>query len=171
MKVSILFLALTLSIGALAGIREDVAALGKLAFGYKVSSVKGNTPESMLNHWLSSQDDLVFKEVSHMSYGDESDTGLTSLDSASLMVRFAAGALEEKLYFGSEIEKLEIKKSINRLRKNWYPLLKRISSQGGKFGYSGRGPGQCGMSFLELIVIDQKEQKLYEVYLSESSHC
>ncbi|QDK41431.1 hypothetical protein DOM21_08170 [Bacteriovorax stolpii] len=160
-------------------VNADVKALGQLAMGWEEHSVKGKNAEEILKNYVEEnygeERELVFKEYSDMAYGDEIDEGFTSTKSAILMSAFAESALEEMLEGldeSSEAEKIkEIKANIYDLNHSWAPVIKRLERQGVKFGYSGNGPGYCGISFVELLIVDEKEQKVYEVYLSEGGSC
>lgn len=165
------------------GVKEDVELLGKLAMGSGVHSVKGENAESIFMNWLEKEygeDEerkLINKEIEDMAYGDEVDVGFTSTRSAIEMKDFAISSLEERIEdydnYGDEtgIDVNAVKAKIYDLDHKWAPVIKRLEKQGAKFGYTGHGPGYCGVSFVELIVVDPKEQKLYEVYLSESGEC
>lgn len=168
---------------AIAGVKEDVAQLAKLAHGSDVHSIKGKTAESIFMNWLEKEygeDEervLKFKEIEEMAYGDEVYEGFTSTRSAMEMKDFAISPLEERIedyeHMGeeSEVDLEATKAQIYDLNKKWSPIIKRLEKQGAKFGYTGNGPGYCGISFVELIVIDPKEQKVYEVYLSTGGEC
>ena len=110
-----------------------------------------------------------------MEFGDETDEGFTSTRSASGMSGFIESVLEESLEGLDTVDDaqkiLEIKAQIFDLNRGWAQLISKLERQGVKFGYTGFGPGYCGVSFIELIIIDEKEQKLYEVYLSEGGSC
>lgn len=165
--------------GATRTVRADVLALGQLAMGWEEYSVKGKNADEILKNYIEEsygeERELVFKEYSDMAYGDEVDEGFTSVKSAISMAGFAESFLEESLEGldeDSEALKIkEIKANIYDLNHKWAPLIKRLDRQGVKFGYTGNGPGYCGISFVEMLIIDEKEQKVYEVYLSEGGAC
>ena len=171
MKVLSFILSMSLTVSAFAGVKEDVAALGKLAFGSDVHSVKGKTAEAIFKNYLEDGEELVNKEYSDMEYNDEVDEGFTSLKSAINMGGFAEGVIEEWLEQTDEPSRAKFTRQLNALKNGWAPLIQKLHKQGVKFGYTGHGPGYCGISFVELIIVDEKEQKLYEVYLSESGEC
>lgn len=160
---------------------EDVQKLGGLAFGAELVPVKGGVnAESILKNLVAEytgdeDEKLVFKEIEEMSDGDETNEGLTSLRSAKKMTEFAESHIEEQLENldrQDDAQKiLELKAKIYDLQTQWPSLVERLSKKGAKFGYTGWGPGYCGVSFIEMIIIDEKEQKLYKVYLSESGEC
>lgn len=160
-------------------IAQEVETLSALAMGVESHSVKGKNAEEIFKKWVSDYRDeetaLVFKEIGQMSYGDEIDEGFTSTQSAIKMSGFAESFLEESLEgldVDSESDKIkEIKAQVYDLNRKWAPTIKRLEKLGAKFGYTGFGPGYCGISFVELIVVDEKEQKLYEIYLSEGGAC
>ncbi len=157
-------------------VNADVKALGQLAMGWEEHSVKGKNAEEILKNYVEEnygeERELVFKEYSDMAYGDEIDEGFTSTKSAIAMSGFAESALEEMLEGLDESSEAEkIKAKIYDLNHDWAPVIKRLERQGVKFGYSGNGPGYCGISFVELLIVDEKEQKVYEVYLSEGGSC
>lgn len=163
---------------AFAGVKEDVAALGKLAFGYNVTKVTGKTAKEILTNFVAEEEELVYKEYQDMDFGDEVDEGFTSIKSAKLMGGFAASTLEELLENEDSLDNeadqgrlRSLRAKSDRLAKNWSPLIQKLADQGVKFGYTGNGPGYCGVSFVELIIVDQKENKVYEVYLSEAGEC
>ncbi len=161
MKVLSFILAMSLTASAFAGVKEDVTALGKLAFGSDVTNAKGKNAAAMFKNFLGEGEELVYKEIAEMEYGDEVDEGFTSVKSAIDMGGFAESVYEER----NELKKM------NALNRGWAPIINKLHKQGVKFGYTGHGPGYCGVSFVELIIIDEKEQKVYEVYLSESGEC
>lgn len=175
MKLISALLALSLSAASFAGVKEDVAALGKLAFGHSEQTVKGKTAEAIFKRWLEvtngETDGMVYKEIKDMDYGDEVDEGFTSTKSAIAMGGFAMSHLEEAMEHvdGAELKKL--KAELATLKKGWRAQIEKLAAQGVKFGYTGWGPGYCGVSFIELIVVDPKEQKIYEVYLSRGGQC
>ena len=171
MKSLSLLIALLLSVSSFASVSEDAAALGKLALGHKVHQVRGRTAGAMLKKWLGEDTPLVKKEIEQMTYGDESDTGLTSLQSAREMMLFAASIFEDRLDWESPEDKKATEARLKKLKANWPLFIERLAEKGVQFGYSGRGPGSCGISFVELLLIDVREQKVYEIYLSESGEC
>lgn len=161
-------------------VSADVQTLGQMAMGSEEHSVKGKNATEMLKSFVEEmngedEDGLVFKEIEDMAYGDEVDEGFTSTRSAIDMAGFAESSLEELLEGldeESEAQRIkDIKANIYDLNHKWAPVIKRLERQGVKFGYTGWGPGYCGISFVELLIIDEKEQKVYEVYLSESGPC
>lgn len=177
---AVLIYSLTISsaFAATRTVKEDVLTLGQLAMGWDEHSVVGKNATEILKAYVSEysgEDDLVFKEIDDMAYGDEVDEGFTSTKSAMAMSGFAESALEELLEGldeESEAERIkDIKANIYDLNHKWAPVIKRLERQGVKFGYTGWGPGYCGISFVELLIIDEKEQKVYEVYLSEGGAC
>lgn len=174
-NIIVLVAALIFTQQTFAGVKEDVLALGDLALGSDVHTVKqGRTPEAILENYLADvldEEGLVFKEIEDMEYGDEVSEGLTSVRSAKAMKEFAAGAIEESLEGLEGAELRAAKKQLSQLRKSWDGLIEKLARQGVKFGYTGSGPGYCGVSFVELLVIDAKEKKVYEVYLSQSGEC
>ncbi len=171
MKVLSIVLAMTITVSAFAGVREDVQAVGKLAFGHDVQSVKGKNAATIFKNYLEDSEPLVYKEVDDMDYGDEVNEGFTSMKSAMGMGGFAESVYEERLEQGDAQTRTQLQRELNALKRGWSPLIQKLQKQGVKFGYTGHGPGYCGVSFVELIIIDEKEQKLYEVYLSESGEC
>lgn len=166
-----------------ANVASDVEMLGKLAFGVDEHSLKGKNAETLLTNWLEKEygeDEerkLVFKEIESMAYGDETNEGFTSTRSAIEMKDFAISKLDEDIedyeHMSDEyqFDLNAAKAKIYDLNKNWGKVIKRLEKQGVKFGYTGNGPGYCGISFVELLIIDPKDEKVYEVYLSESEDC
>lgn len=171
MKVLSFVLAMTITASAFAGVKEDVAALGKLAFGSDAQSVKGKNAADMFKNFLEEDVELVYKEYKDMDYGDEINEGFTSAKSASDMGGFAEGLYEERLEQSDAETRASVLRELNALKRGWSPLIQKLQKQGVKFGYTGRGPGYCGVSFVELIIIDEKEHNVYSVYLSESGEC
>ncbi len=87
------------------------------------------------------------------------------------MGEFAESFLHDLLDNFDGEERANIEKRIEVLSEKWPPLVKKLHDQGVRFGYTGNGPGFCGVSFIEMIVIDAKSQKVYRVYLSEGGSC
>lgn len=171
MKVLSLILAMSLTASAFAGVKEDVAALGKLAFGTSSLPSKGKTAEELFKYFAADDEELVYKEAKDMDWSDEVEEGFTSMKSAIEMGTFAEGVYEEKMEGLEGAELAEAKKDLAALRKGWAPLIQKLGKQGVKFGYTGHGPGYCGVSFVELIIVDEKAHTVYEVYLSEGGQC
>lgn len=171
MKVLSLTFALMITTSAFAGVAQDVAALGQLAFGSNVTTVKGQTAEEMFKAYLEDGEELVFKEMDDMDWGDEVEEGFTSVASARNMGGFAEGVYEEKMEYAEGTDRTQIERDLATLKRGWAPAINKLNQQGVKFGYTGHGPGYCGVSFIELIIIDVKAQKVYEVYLSEGGEC
>lgn len=171
MKFLSFILAMSLTASAFAGVKEDVQALGQLAFGSNEYKVKGKTAEAIFKNFLQEDEELVNKEAKDMDWSDEVDEGFTSLSSAIEMGGFAEGVYEEQMEGAEGAELAKLKKDLTALKKGWAPLINKLDKQGVKFGYTGHGPGYCGVSFVELIIVDEKEQKVYEVYLSAGGEC
>ncbi len=177
--VLIYSLTISSSFAAPRTVKDDVKALGQLAMGSDENSVKGKNAKEILENYImdvtGDDEGLVFKEIEDMAYGDEVDEGFTSTRSAIAMSGFAESSLEELLEGldeDSDAQRIkDIKANIYDLNHKWAPIIKRLERQGVKFGYTGHGPGYCGISFVELLIIDEKEQKVYQVYLSEGGPC
>ncbi len=159
-------------------VRENVIALSDIGMGYGETKVKGKTAEEIFKNFLAKNGDgeeLVYKEIKDMDFGDEVDEGFTSVQSAKEMSGFIESVIEEKIEGLDKVDDakkiLELKGQIYDLNRGWAQLIKNLDRQGVKFGYTGWGPGYCGVSFIELIIIDVKEQKVYELYLSEGGSC
>lgn len=174
MKILSLVLAMSLSLSSFAGVAEDVAALGQLAFGSSRGiKAPGRDAKAVFMSYMGGDfdaDRFVYKEESDMDHGDEIEYGFTSAKSADDLSGSVIGWYEEILSQGNTKDKV-IQARIKNVRMAWSPLIKKLSSQGVKFGYNGYGPGYCGVSFVQLLVIDVKGQKVYEVYLSQSGEC
>lgn len=163
------------SFSAMADVRRDVQKLGRLAMGYKQHKITGKDARQILAKYfeMTSGDPVITnKEFFEMINGDEVDHGFTSLESAKLMKDFALSALEEKISLAPDEElRKKIHSKWSALGRNWDSVIDSLHTKGVKFGYAGNGPGSCGMSYVELLIIDSADQKLYEVYLSEVSQC
>jgi len=178
MKSIIVFLILFPCL-AFATVKSDISTLGLIAFGSsKAQKVKGVTAKEMWIHYFNEKmgevepERFVFKEIDEMAFGDEIDYGPTSLLSAKKMSGFIESVLEERLEnINDKIEEAKVKKKIYEVNSNWAPMVEKLKKQGVMFGYDGHGPGYCGVSFVELLVLDPKTQEVYEVYLSESGEC
>ena len=181
-QILVLTLAFNLmTVSAIAAVKEDVIQLASLAMGHRVNVARGKTHQEVLTHFFEAETgeaEMTFKEFGDMDYGDEVDYGFTSTASAIKMGDFAIGFLEEQIQnyedMGDEADQRrvkEMKAQIFDIEKKWAGLIKKLEKQGVKFGYSGFGPGYCGVSFVELLIIDEKEDKVYEVFLSESGEC
>ncbi|NOT77909.1 MAG: hypothetical protein HOP07_02760 [Bacteriovoracaceae bacterium] len=163
--------------------KSNIEALASLSMGYSEQKVPGKSAKEIFINFLNDFDGegedrkLTYKEIEDMDYGDEIEEGFTSSKSAQAMGEFASGFLADKLEgleYEPEVNKVEIqaiKAQMNGLELKWAPMIKRLEQLGAKFAYTGHGPGYCGVSFVELIIIDEKEQKVYEVYLSRSEDC
>ncbi|MBY0412731.1 MAG: hypothetical protein K2Q18_01130 [Bdellovibrionales bacterium] len=169
----------TSSLAAERNIEKSVKFLSDLAMGYDVDIIEGKNAEEIMKNFVeinSVEDSAVFKEYEDMTQGDEIDEGFTSVKSAIKMSEFAEAMLEEQIEYADEDEVsqarvMKIKAQIYDLNHNWAPIIKSLERQGVKFGYSGSGPGYCGVSFIKMLIIDEKEQKVYQVYLSEGGSC
>lgn len=171
MKFLSFVLAMSLTASAFAGVKEDVTALGQLAFGSNEYKVRGKTAEEMFKNFLQEDEELVNKEAKDMDWSDEVEEGFTSQKSAIEMGGFAEGVYEEQMEGAEGTDLAKLKKELSALKRGWAPMINKLGKQGVKFGYTGHGPGYCGVSFVELIIVDEKEHKVYEVYLSAGGEC
>ena len=171
MKFILATLLLVIANSALAGIHQDISALGKLAFGSDVTAVQGTTAEELFKAYLNEGEELVFKGIDDMDYGDDVDEGFTSLASARQMNSFAEIVYDEQLENADGAARTRIQREVTKLKREWAPLINKLHQQGVKFGYTGHGPGYCGVSFIEMIAVDVKAKKVYQVYLSEGGDC
>lgn len=183
MKKSLAFiLALNLiTASVFAGVKEDVKELASIAMGHRVNVAHGKTAQEVLAQFFMNETgeaEMTFKEYADMDYGDEVEYGFTSTASANKMGDFAIGFLQQEIEnyedLGDEVDQSKVKDmkaQIVDIEKKWSGLIKKLDRQGVKFGYSGFGPGYCGVSFVELLIVDEKEDKVYEVFLSESGEC
>jgi hypothetical protein len=171
MKLLSFVLAMTLTVPAFAGVKEDVAALGALAFGHSATPVKGKTAEELFKDLYQDDEELVYKEAKDMEWSDEVEEGFTSIKSAIEMGTFAEGVYEEQMENSEGAELSKLKKELAALKREWATLITKLGKQGVKFGYTGHGPGYCGVSFIELILVDEKAHTVYEVYLSQGGQC
>lgn len=163
--------------------KSNIEDLASLSMGHNEQKVLGKSAHDIFINFLNDFDGegadrkLIYKEIEDMDYGDEIDEGFTSSQSAQAMGEFASSFLAQKLEgleYEPQVNKVEInaiKAQMRGLEMKWAPLIKRLERLGAKFAYAGHGPGYCGVSFIELIIIDEKEQKVYEVYLSRSEDC
>lgn len=175
MKAIIALIFILSSFPSVAEVRRDVQKLGRLAMGYKQHRITGKDAHQILAKYfeMTSGDPVITnKEFFEMINGDEVDHGFTSVESAKLMKDFALSTLEEKLSLAPDEDlRKKLNSKWNGLNRNWDAVIDSLHSRGVQFGYSGNGPGSCGMSYVELLIIDASDQKLYEVFLSEASQC
>ena len=168
---------LSLTLPSFAGVKEDVRALSSMVYGHNMIQSKGKNALEVLRNYIIDRDGEVDedrmrnKEVADMDWGDEIEEGFTSARSADQMGGFAQGYMEEQMEYAEGAELKKLKANFDRIQKNWEPLIKKLERQGVKFGYNGNGPGYCGVSFIQLLIIDPKEQKVYEVHLSGGGEC
>jgi hypothetical protein len=165
---------------AYAGITEEVNRLSSLAMGHDVVAVKkSKNLEELFKNFAEvdygefESDFFEYKEIDKMSFGDEINYGFTSPKSAELMGEFAESQFEELLenLENNDPETLKLKARVYDLKKEWAPSIKRLAQYGAKFGYDGHGPGYCGVSFVRLLIIDPKTNKVYTINLSQSGPC
>ncbi len=165
---------------AFAGIAEEVNRLSTLAMGHdEVQVKKAKDIEDLFRKFAEidygefESDFYEYKEIDKMSFGDEVNYGFTSSKSAALMGEFAESQFEDLIenLDSNDAEIIKLKARVYDLKKDWAPTIKRLSQYGAKFGYDGHGPGYCGVSFVRLLVIDPKTNKVYTINLSESGPC
>lgn len=182
MKTVSLFsaLLLTFSLNTFAKTSEieaQVTKLGDLAYGYDVFHVGGKTAEEILQnfsmHEYGEVSKLVHKEVQDIAWGDEVDMGTTSANSANAMSEFMISQSEESLenYDDTDPEAAKIKAQIQKVKKEWPGVIRVLAKAGAQFGYTGNGPGYCGVTFATLLVIDTTTGTVYQIYLSQSGEC
>lgn len=179
LKMTLISLSLISNL-AFAGIAEEVNRLSSLAMGHDEVQVKKSKNFEELFKNFAEKDYGEFeadfyenKEIEKMSFGDEVNYGFTSAKSAALMGEFAESQYTDLIdgLEKNDPESLKLKAKIYDLKKEWAPAIKRLSQYGAKFGYDGHGPGYCGVSFIRLLVIDLKTNKVYAINLSESGPC
>lgn len=172
MKFFLMTFLMISSLSSFAGVKEDIEALGKLAMGSRAETVYGKSAEELFEKWTQvDRQEFVFKETKDMNDGDEVDVGFTSLASAIHMGTFAEDHYAELLEEMDDNEAKKTKARIQKLKISWAPLIKKLQDSGVQFAYSSGGPGYCGVTFIQLIVIDVKNQKVYSISLSVGGEC
>ncbi|WP_413613152.1 hypothetical protein [Bdellovibrio sp. HCB-110] len=177
--VSALILAFSLNAFAkkTSAIETQVEALGKLGYGYDVFHVGGKTAEEILQnfsqHEYGEVEELVHKEVEEIAWGDEVDMGTTSARSANAMSGFMIADTEDSLehFDDTDPEVVQMKARIKKVKKEWPVVIRLLDKAGAQFGYTGNGPGYCGISFATLLVIDTATGTVYQIYLSAGGEC
>jgi hypothetical protein len=172
MKFLIVTVLMIGSLSSFAGVKEDVLALGKLAMGSRSETIKGKTAEEMFENWSQvDRAEFVYKETKDMNDGDEVDVGFTSVKSAIIMGSFAEDHYSENLDQMEDAEVKKVKASIQKLKIGWSPLILNLQKAGVQFAYSSGGPGYCGVTFIQLVIIDVKAQQIHTIHLSAGGPC
>lgn len=171
---TLIITSLTIS-SAIAGVKEDVIALGGLAMGYEEAQSEGSHWKEIFVNYSSGEfgvdEDIEHKEYENISSTDEG-VGFTSAKSAAKFSGLAVSFLEMEMEHMEEGDELnEIKAQIYNLERGWAPIVKRLEKAGVGFAYSGYGPGYCGISFTQMHVIDVKTKKVYTIRLSFGGEC
>ena len=177
--LNLLFISLTSQAGTRsAEIESQVKALAQLGYGYTSYSAKGTTAQELVTSFLQGyyhdgELETGYKEYSEMSWGDEVEQGLTSIASALQMKYFVIQWIESMVedLDASEPEVLKAQKLVERVNRLWNPTIKSLAKSGAQFGFTGHGPGFCGISFITLLVIDVDAGVVYDVNLSEGGPC
>jgi hypothetical protein len=169
-----LILGLSLSATSLAADRDaeferKVNLLGKLAFGTTTTQAepgkaalevliemamesRGETREETLENFL------VDSDGSGVEFADQSGWGTLTL----------VGAMN---IYNLDDDNEDAQKKRNAKMKLGNQLIKELSKMGAKFGFSDSASGYCGLSFVGLLVIDEKTGKVYEIALTNSGSC
>ncbi|GIL18682.1 MAG: hypothetical protein BroJett040_24330 [Oligoflexia bacterium] len=163
-------------------IQAQVQKLGKIAYGFDVQTVKGKNAHEMLINFVAKDQgekpadvQLVNKEAKDIAFGDEIETGFTSMKSAIELIGNAESDLEQYVDdSGLEPQDPQLRQKrakLKLMKTQWAPAIMAMRGTNVQFGYDGHGPGYCGVSFVRLLVIDPNSQKIYFVYLSQSGEC
>lgn len=159
-------------------LEAQVEKLGKLGYGYDVFHVGGKTAEEILKNFsiqeYGEESRLVHKEVNEIAWGDEVDMGTTSANSAIGMADFMVSEIEEFIQGYNDntaSDVIKAKAQLKAIKKDWPSTIRILATVGAQFGYTGNGPGYCGISFATLLVIDTATGTVYQIYLSQGGTC
>jgi hypothetical protein len=143
--------------------------LGKLAFGTTtLQFTAGTSAEDMvLNMAMDDrgetkeealQNFTVDTDGENVAFGDQIGWGTLTLKGAINVY----GMDDDS---GEAEAKRKAKESLGK------QLLKELARMGAKFGFTDGSSSYCGMSFVGLLIIDEKTGRVFEIALTSSGEC
>ncbi len=161
-------------------IKKQVEALAQAGYGFDTYKVGGATVEQIILNYEKQElsyegEDLVVtpKEFDTIAWSDEAGVGTTSAKTASDLSSYMISDLNEYLQNvdDTDSEYKEKTAQIKEIKASWGKAINLLTIAGAKFGYTGNGPGYCGVSFVTLLVIDVETGTVYQIYMSASGVC
>lgn len=158
-------------------IETQVKKLAALGYGYEAIHVGGKTVDEILKNYSDKElggDAPVYKEFPDISWSDEVDMGPTSTLSAIRLATYMEETIEETLAGYDDVtnpDYIKIKAQLEAINREWTGTIQILATVGAQFGYTGNGPGYCGVSFATLLVIDTATGTVYQIFLSDSGEC
>ncbi len=172
-KLFILLLSLV-SISAYAADRDSeferkTLLLGDLAFGTESYQLKPGTSAKEMVIELAMEDSgetreelletfLVDSDGSDVDFGDQLNWGTLTLKGA-----LAVYSMDDDQ--PDAIRKRKAKSTLG------LQLIRELAKMGAKFGFTDGSSSYCGVSFVGLLVIDEKTGRVYEIALTSSGEC
>lgn len=143
--------------------------LGDLAFGAEAIQLKpGTTAQDMVIE-LAMEDrgesrEEILETLSLDSDGSDVDFG----DQIGWGTLTLSGA--QKVY-GNDDDSEEAQRKRKAKSTLGTQLIRELSRMGAKFGFTDGSSTYCGVSFVGLLVIDEKTGRVYEIALTGSGEC
>lgn len=174
---TLLALVLSLSFASFAQAKDNpefarkAELLGKLAYGTTVHKVKAENAEEMIiklamKNKGETRDyieenfrrNLPAKDI---AFGDMIGWGTMKLPAAQTLFASQDAPRDENG------EDLDNAKKI----KLGQQLLKELAAMGATFGYTDYSSSYCGVSFMGLLIVDEENNSIYEIALTDSGSC
>lgn len=147
-------------------IERKVNVLGNIAYGYQTHKVKGKNAEDMvLKLYLENRGEKenfqANSKYEDLSFSDQVGWGTIDTDTAGNLYSNTQGRQDDN---GEE------KDNSDQLKVG-FKIIDELGKMGMKFGYTDASSGYCGVSFMGLLVVDEENETIYEISLTDSGAC
>ena len=149
-------------------VSRKVGVLGKIAYGANVHVIKGKDAVEMIKALaiqngedagdVQIQIDLPEKEI---AFGDMIGWG-------TLQPSVAVKLFLSQQHTDKEGQETSLSDKQVALAT---ALIEELAKMGMKFGYTPGSSGYCGISFMGLLIVDEKNSVIYELPLTDSGSC
>ncbi len=143
--------------------------LGKLAYGTEVHQMKANSSAQDLVVEMAMENSGETKEETLESFSIDSDGSDVAFgDQIGWGTLTLKGAMN---VYGMDDDNDDAQKKRNAKETLGVQLIKELAKMGAKFGFTDGTSSYCGISFVGLLVIDEKTGKVFEIALTDSGSC
>lgn len=152
---------------------RKAGVVGKMAYGVEHYTVRGEDAEEMLlSMYMKKTGDSKKEALKNFTRNAKAkDAGFAETSGWGLFVNASEAA---KYFANTEArkdnktgEEIDNSKQIDVGQQ----VIKELGKMGAKFGYTDSTSGYCGVSFGGLLIVDEENDSVYEISMTDSGSC